>query len=85
MTSRHKKDTIFSQILPSYSEFLAQLAHGRSKYESVEITAVSFKSVGTIGSLAETDSKQNEKTNTKQNDDARGNTPRAHVTPIQQD
>ena len=43
----------------------------------------SFKSVGTTGSLAETDSKQNEKTNTKQNGDARGNTPRNHPTPIQ--
>ena len=57
MNSRHRKDIASSQILPSHLEFLAQLAHGRSKHKSVEITAVSFKSVGTTGSSAETDSK----------------------------
>ncbi len=75
MTSRHRKGTASSQILPSRLEFLAQLAYGRSKHKSVKITAVSFKSVGTTGSLAETDSKENKKTNTKQASDARGNTP----------
>ncbi|GGW26449.1 hypothetical protein GCM10010294_70850 [Streptomyces griseoloalbus] len=41
----------------------------------MKITAVPFKSVGTTGSTAETDSKESKKTNTKQNSDARGNTP----------
>ena len=40
MISKHRKDTIFSQILPSHSELLAQLAQGRSKHKSVKITAV---------------------------------------------
>ena len=75
MNSRHRKDTASSQILPSHLEFLAQLAHGRSKHKSVKITAVPFKSVGITGSKAETDSKEGKKTNTKQNSDARGNTP----------
>ena len=61
MNSRHRKDTPSSQILPSYLEFLAQLAHGRSKYKSAKITAVPFRSVGVTGSKAETDSKESKK------------------------
>ncbi|KAI7999452.1 hypothetical protein LOK49_LG09G01780 [Camellia lanceoleosa] len=85
MTSRHRKDRVLSQILPSHLEFLVQLAHGRSKHKSMKNHCCSFKSVGVTGSKAEIDSKQNEKTNTKQNGDVRGNTPRNHPTPIQQD
>ena len=69
MNSRHRKDTASSQILPSHLEFLAQRAHGRYKHKSVKITAVPFKSSGVTGSKAETDSKENEKTNTKQASD----------------
>ena len=75
MILRHRKVTASYQILSSHLEFLAQLAHGRYKHKSVKITAVPFKSSGITGSKAETDSKENEKTNTKQNGDVRGNTP----------
>ena len=75
MTSRHRKDTASSQILPSHLEFLAQLAHGRSKHKSVKITAVPFKSVGTTGILTEIDSKESKWTNAKQASDIQGNTP----------
>ena len=61
MTSRHRKDTASSQILPSHIEFLAQLAHGRSKHKSEKITAVLFRSVGVTGSKAEIDSKESKK------------------------
>ena len=61
MNSRHRKDTASSQILPSHLEFLAQLAHSRSKHKSVKIYYCSFKSVGITGSKVETDSKENEK------------------------
>ena len=61
MNSRHRKDTASSQILLSHLEFLAQLAHGRSKHKSVRITAFSFRSVGVTSSKAETDSKESKK------------------------
>ena len=58
MIPKHRKDTVFSQILPSHSELLAQLEQGRSKHKSVKITAVSFRSSGVTGSKAEIDSKK---------------------------
>ena len=63
MNSRHRKDTASSQILPSHLEFLAQLAHGRSKHKSVKITVVPFRSVGITGSKAETESKKRQTQN----------------------
>ena len=73
MTSKAQKRQAKSTVISF--KLLAQLAHGRSKHKSVKITAVPFKSVGITGSKAETDSKEGKKTNTKQNSDARGNTP----------
>ena len=43
--------------------------------EQAKSTAISFKSSGVIGYTAETDTQGSEKTDTKQNNDIRGNTP----------
>ena len=59
MTSKAQKRQAKSTVISF--KLLAQQAHGRSKHKSVKITAVPFKSVGTTGSVAETDSRQNKK------------------------